>query len=374
MPSKVSSISEYFGGIRDPRSGNNVWHPLINIMTIAICGAICGADNWVDMEMFGNAKQAWFATFLDLKHGIPSHDTFGRVFRRLDPEEFQKRFLQWTTALRIRLTGEVLSVDGKTERGSKDGTLGLAALEMVSVWASENELVLAQDRIEEGTNEITVIPELLSLLDLEGTIITIDAIGCQTEIAETIVGKDANYVLALKANQEKLFEDVVTAFEPTVPAIPTDYHRTVNKGHGRIETRECWALSDPDILDYINAYKHWPSLQSLVKVTSTRLESGQSSQATRYFISSLPPQAAQLLAAVRAHWQIENCLHWVLDIAFREDANRSRKDHAAQNLAILHHLALNLLKQESSLKVGVKAKRLRAGWDERYLLKVLAKA
>jgi predicted transposase YbfD/YdcC len=374
MPSKVSSISEYFGGIRDPRSGNNVWHPLINIMTIAICGAICGADKWVDMEMFGNAKQAWFATFLDLKHGIPSHDTFGRVFRRLDPEEFQKRFLQWTTALRIRLTGEVLSVDGKTERGSKDGTLGLAALEMVSVWASENELVLAQDRIEEGTNEITVIPELLSLLDLEGTVITIDAIGCQTEIAETIVGKDANYVLALKANQEKLFEDVVTAFEPTVPAIPTDYHRTVNKGHGRIETRECWALSDPDILDYINAYKHWPSLQSLVKVTSTRLESGQSSQATRYFISSLPPQAAQLLAAVRAHWQIENCLHWVLDIAFREDANRSRKDHAAQNLAILHHLALNLLKQESSLKVGVKAKRLRAGWDERYLLKVLARA
>jgi len=374
MPSTPSSISEYFGGIRDPRSGDNVWHPLINIMTIAICGAICGADNWVDMEMFGNAKQAWFRIFLDLNHGIPSHDTFGRVFRRLDPEEFQERFLQWTAAMRIKLKGEVLSVDGKTERGSKDGTLGLAALEMVSVWASENELVLAQDRIEEGTNEITVIPELLSLLDLEGTIITIDAIGCQTEIARTIVEKGANYVLALKTNQERLFEDVVTAFEPTVPAIPTDYHRTVSKGHGRIETRECWALSDPDILDYINAYKHWPGLQSLVKVTSTRLENGQSSQATRYFISSLPPQATQLLAAVRAHWQIENRLHWVLDIAFRQNANRSRKDHAAQNLAILHHLALNLLKQESSLKVGTKAKRLRAGWDERYLLKVLARA
>jgi predicted transposase YbfD/YdcC len=374
MPSKPSSISEHFGGISDPRSGDNVWHPLINIMTIAICGAICGADNWVDMEMFGNAKQAWFATFLDLRHGIPSHDTFGRVFRQLDPEEFQACFLQWTAALRIKLKGEVLSVDGKTERGSKDETLGLAALEMVSVWASENELVLAQDRIDAGTNEISVIPALLRLLDLEGTIITLDAMGCQTEIAEAIVEQGADYVLALKTNQEKLFEDVVTAFEPTIPAIPSDYHRTVSKGHGRIETRACWALSDPDILSYINAYKHWPGLHSLVKVTSTRRENGQSSQTTRYFISSLPPDATQLLAAVRAHWQIENRLHWVLDIAFREDANRSRKDHAAQNLAILHHIALNLLKQEPSLKVGIKAKRLRAGWDEHYLLKVLARA
>jgi predicted transposase YbfD/YdcC len=366
MPSEPSSISEHFGGIRDPRTGSNISHPLINIMTIAICGAICGADNWVDMEMFGKAKQEWFAKFLDLRHGIPSHDTFGRVFRQLNPEEFQARFYEWVVALRIRLKGEVLSVDGKTERGSKDGALGLAAL--------ENELVLAQDRIDEGTNEITVIPQLLRLLDLEGAIITIDAIGCQTEIAQAIVEQRADYVLALKTNQEKLFEDVVTAFEPTVPPIPTDYHRTVNKGHGRIETRECWALSDPDILTYINAYKPWPGLHSLVKVTSTRLENGKSSQATRYFISSLAPDATRLLATVRAHWQIENCLHWVLDMAFHEDYNRARKDHAAQNLAILLHIALNLLKQESSLKVGIKAKRLRAGWDERYLLKVLATA
>jgi predicted transposase YbfD/YdcC len=374
MPAKPSSISDHFGGLSDPRSGDNIRHPLMNLMTIAICGAICGADNWVDIEMFGIAKYEWFAGFLDLKHGIPSHDTFGRVFRLLNPEAFEERFLQWTSGLRIKLTGEVLSVDGKTERGSKDGTLGLAALEMVSVWASENELVLAQDRIDEGTNEITVIPDLLRLLDLEGTVITIDAIGCQTEIAEGIVEQGADYVLALKTNQGKLFEDAVVAFEPTVPAIPIDYHRTVSKGHGRIETRECWALSDPDVLSYINAYKPWSGLQSLVKVTSTRLEHGQSSQATRYFISSLPPDAIQLLTAVRAHWQIENRVHWVLDIAFRQDANRSRKDHAPQNLAILHHIALNLLKQESSLKVGIKAKRLRAGWDERYLLKVLAKA
>lgn len=240
----------------DPRSGDNVWHPLMNIMSIAICGAICGADNRVDMEMFGTAKYEWFARFLDLKHGIPSHDRFGRVFRQLDPAEFQDCFLQWTAALRIKINGEVLSVEGKTKRGSKDGTLGLAALQMVSVWASDHELVVAQDRIDEGTNAITVRHDVLRLLDLEGSSITIDAMGCQIEIAEVIVEQGADYVLALKTNQEKLFEDAVTAFEPTVPPIPTDYHRTVNKGHGRIETRECWVLSDPDILSYINAYKH----------------------------------------------------------------------------------------------------------------------
>lgn len=192
-------------------------------------------------------------------------------------------------------------MDGKTERGSKDETLGLAALEMVSVWASENELVLAQDRIDEGTNEITVIPDLLGLLDLEGTIVTIDAMGCQTEIAQAIITQDADYVLALKTNQEKLFEDVATAFEQTVPDTPTDYQRTVNKGHGRIETRECWALSDPDILSYINTYKQWPGLQSLVKVTCDRQMNGQSTQAACYFITSLPPNASQLPAAVRVH-------------------------------------------------------------------------
>jgi predicted transposase YbfD/YdcC len=368
----TNNIGEHFGGMRDPRSGQNIWHPLVNIVVIAICGAICGADNWVDVEMFGNAKRDWLGTLLELTHGIPSHDTFGRVFRQIDPEEFQARFQRWTSEIRVRVSGEVLSVDGKTERGSRDGTLGLAALAMVSVWASENELVLAQDRIDEGTNEITVIPDLLRLLDVKDTVVTIDAIGCQTEIAQAIIDQKADYVLALKANQGSLFEDVVAAFEKTVPAIPTDYHRTVNKGHGRIETRECWALSDPDILSYINDYKEWPGLHSLIKVTSDRKINGQSTQATRYFISSLPPVASQLLAAVRAHWLIENSLHWVLDLAFREDANRSRKDHAPQNLAVLHHIALNLLKHESSLKVGIKAKRLRAGWDHHYLLKVLS--
>jgi len=372
MPGADNGLREFFEGLSDPREGQNIWHPLSNILTIAICGAICGADNWVDIEMFGNAKYEWLSGFLDLRHGIPSHDTFSRVFRSLNPQEFEACFLRWTSQLRVRLSGEVLSVDGKTQRGSKDGSLGLAALEMVSVWASENELVLAQERIAEGTNEISVIPALLRMLDIENTIITVDAIGCQTEIAQTIVDQRADYVLALKANQGKLFEDVVAAFEPTVPPIPTDTCRTVNKGHGRLETRECWALSDPDILTFINSYKLWPGLQSLVKVTAQRQLPHETTLDTRYFISSLPPLAKPLLAAIRSHWHIENRLHWVLDMAFQDDHNRSRKDHAAQNLAILHHLALNLLKQEPSLKVGIKAKRLRAGWDQHYLLKVLS--
>jgi len=366
-----TSLSEWFGEINDPRRGQNIWHPLLNIMTIAICGAICGADNWVEMELFGNAKRDWFGTFLDLGHGIPSHDTFGRMFRAIDPAEFEASFYQWTSALRVRLGGEVLSVDAKTLRGSKDGAIGTAAIEMVSVWASENELVLAQDRIEEGTNEITVIPTLLQLLDIENAVITIDAMGSQTEIAELIIQRQADYVLPVKKNQEWLLEDVQAAFEPNSPALPMDYHRTVNKGHGRIEIRECWALSDPEITAYINNYKTWPGLTSLAKVTYHRQTPQKVTQETRYFISSLPPDAKRLLATVRTHWHIENRLHWVLDWAFREDHNRSRKDHAPQNLAVLRHLALNLLKQEASLKVGIKAKRLRAGWDEQYLLKVL---
>jgi predicted transposase YbfD/YdcC len=372
MPSPpANGLGQYFSEVTDPRNEHNIRHPLLNVMTIAICGVVSGADSWVDIEMFGNAKASWFETFLDLPHGIPSHDTFGRVFRHIDPEEFQASFQRWTQSIYERTEGEVLAVDGKTLRRSKDHTLGKDAIEMVSVWASENNLVLAQDKIEETTNEITAIPELLRLLDLEGGVVTLDAIGCQTEIAETIVDQGADYVLAVKDNQATLREDIQAAFEHTDRFNPPDSHKTVNKGHGRIEIRECWVISDPDILAHINDYKLWKGLRSLVKLTSQRHLDGQISRKTRYFISSLPADAQRLLHAVRAHWQIENGLHWVLDMAFREDESRVRKDHAPQNLAILRHIALNLLKQETTLKVGVKAKRLRAGWDEQYLLKVL---
>ncbi len=367
----ANNLGQHFAEITDPRNEHNIRHPLLNIISITICGVIGGADSWVDIEMFGNAKLSWFETFLEMPHGIPSHDTFGRVFRHIDPEDFQASFQRWTQSIYERTKGEVLAVDGKTLRRSKDGALGTAAIEMVSVWASENNLVLAQDKIEETTNEITAIPQLLRLLDLEGCVVTIDAIGCQTEIAETILDQGADYVLAVKDNQATLREDVQAAFEHTGRFNQPDYHKTVNKGHGRIEIREWWAISDPDILAHINDYKLWKGLHSLVKLTSERHLDGQISRETRYFISSLPPDAQRLLHAIRAHWQIENGLHWVLDMAFREDESHVRKDHAPQNLAILRHIALNLLKQETSLKVGVKAKRLRAGWDEQYLLKVL---
>ena len=372
MPSPpANSLGQHFAEVTDPRREHNIRHTLLNIISIAICGVVGGADSWVDIEMFGNAKMSWFETFLDLPHGIPSHDTFGRVFRHIDPEEFQASFQRWTQSIYERTAGEVMAVDGKTLRRSKDRTLGKDAIEMVSVWASENGLVLAQDKIEETTNEITAIPVLLRLLDLEGSVVTIDAIGCQTEIAETIIDQGADYVLAVKDNQETLREDVQAAFEHRRPFNRPDHHKTVNKGHGRIEIRECWAISDPAILAHINNHKLWKGLNSLVKVTSERRTGGEVSRSTRYFISSLPADAQRLLHSVRAHWQIENSLHWVLDMAFGEDESRVRKDHAPHNLAILRHIALNLLKQETSLKVGVKAKRLRAGWDEQYLLKVL---
>jgi predicted transposase YbfD/YdcC len=365
-----TSIHQYFGDVRDPR-GQNVRHPLLSIITIAICGTLCGADSWVDIEMYGQAKQDWFGKFLDLPHGIPSHDTFGRVFRQLDPAEFQQSFHTWTMAICELAQGEVVAIDGKQIRRSKDGVLGQEGLHMVSVWASENQLVLGQEKVDDHSNEITAIPKLLQLLDLAGSIVTIDAIGCQTEIAQTIREQEADYVIAVKANQETLLDDVTAAFETLPPGVQLPFARTIDKDHGRIEVRECWVTADPAILNHIQAYKAWVGLQSLVKIVSERRLPDRTTRETRYFITSLPPDAHHLLDVARTHWHIENRLHWVLDIAFREDENRVRKDHGPQNLAVLRHLALNLLKHETSLKVGIKAKRLRAGWDHRYLLKVL---
>jgi predicted transposase YbfD/YdcC len=365
-----TNIHQYFGDVTDPR-GQNVRHPLLSIIAIAICGTLCGADNWVDIEMYGQAKQDWLSTFLDLPHGIPSHDTFGRVFRQLDPDEFQRSFHTWTMAICELTQGEVVAIDGKQVRRSKDGVLGKEGMHMVGVWASENQLVLGQEKVNDHSNEITAIPKLLHFLDLAGSIVTIDAIGCQTEIAQTIMDQGADYVLAVKANQETLLEDVTAAFETLPPGVRLPRARTIDKDHGRIELRECWVTDDPAILSHIQAYKAWAGLRSLVKIVSERRLPDKTTIETRYFITSLLPDAPRLLQVVRTHWHIENRLHWVLDIAFREDENRARKDHAPQNLAVLRHLALNLLKQDTSLKIGIKAKRLRAGWDHQYLLNVL---
>lgn len=368
-----SNIEQHFGDLPDPRSGDNISHPLINIITISICGVICGADSWVDVEQFGQAKKSWFEGFLYMPHGMPSHDTIGRIFRLLDPEEFEARFRAWTQHICELLKGEVVAVDGKQVRRSKDGTLGRDGIDMVNVWATENQLSLSQAKVANHTNEITAIPLLLQLLEIENTTITIDAIGCQTKIVEVISDQHADYVIAVKDNQGTLLQDIQMAFDHSEAHHEVAYHQTINKGHGRIETRECWCMDDPDIIAYINNYQAWSNLTSIVKVTSQRqvLATGQTEHDTRYFISSLAADAAQLLHTVRAHWQIENSLHWVLDMAFREDESRVRKDHAPENFAILRQFALNLLKREVSLDVGIRAKRKRAGWDQHYLIKVL---
>lgn len=369
----ASNIETYFGDLPDPRDGGNISHPLINIISITLCAVICGADNWVDVEMFGQAKQSWFSQFLDLRHGIPSHDTIGRFFRCLKPDEFEARFREWTGHICERITGEVVAVDGKQVRRSKDGTLGKAGIYMVNVWATANGLSVAQQKVDNHSNEITAIPELLRLLDIKGQIITIDAIGCQTDVVEVITAQQADYVIAAKDNQGTLRADIEAAFETETAQQAADSHRTVGKDHGRIEIRQCWAIDDPDIIAYINNYKAWDGLQSIVKVHSERRVPSRHhvEQDTRYFISSLPADAKHLLASVRAHWQVENSLHWVLDMAFREDESRVRKDHAPENFAVIRQFALNLLKRDTSLKVGISAKRKRAGWDETYLAQLL---
>lgn len=371
MTQPNSSIEEYFGGLPDPRTGENIQHPLLSLISIAICGIICGADSWVDVESFGQAKAAWLGSFLALPHGIPSHDTFGRVFRHLDPAAFEASFREWTTSLCRLSGGAVLAVDGKYLRRSKDSLTGREALELVSIWASDNHMVLAQEAVEEGSNEIPTLVKLLSWFDLSEGVVTIDGIGCQTEVVEAITDQEADYVIAVKDNQATLLADVRAAFEPTTREFQPHYAQQVNKNHGRLEIRECWATDAPDVLTFINRYKPWPRLRSLVKITAERRLPDRIQRDTRFFISSLPPDPGRLLQTVRAHWRIENALHWVLDIAFREDDCRVRKDHAPRNLALLRRLALNLLKQDTSLKIGVKAKRLRAGWDEPYLHNVL---
>ena len=370
----LERVREYFEELEDPRVGRAKRHELLDIVVIAVCGIICSADTWVDIEEFGKAKEEWFRTFLDLPNGIPSHDTFGRVFARLDPEQLQRCLVSWSAALRQASGGKLVALDGKTLRRSHDHARGKNALHMISAWSVDSHLVLGQQKVAGHSNEITAIPALLEMLSVEGCTVTIDAMGTQKAIAEQVQEGGGDYVFALKANQGALYEAVVDSFEQAerthFDGVAHDRVETVNGGHGRIETRRCWTITDPEYLRYLNPGKEWSGLKSVGLVEAERRVGDRVSTERRYYISSLLGKAKEFSRAVRGHWDIENGLHWILDVAFRQDDSRVRSGNAQENIAALRRLALNLLRQDKTTKAGVRAKRLKAGWSGDYLLAI----
>lgn len=368
----IDVLNKYFSELTDPRMESKIDHKLLDIIVLSICAVISGSENWKAIEAYGKSKEEWLKKYLELPNGIPSSYTIRRVFMALSVEEFEACFLKMIRAAFPLETGQVINIDGKSCRGSRDRANGKSAIHMVSAWASESGISLGQVKTSEKSNEITAIPELLDIIDVEGCTVTIDAMGCQRDIAKKIIDKGGDYVLSLKANQGTLHGDVELFFKDCLENkfrdTPFDFHKTVDAEHGRFEERSYWLIND---INWLEGRSKWSELKSIGMVIAEREVDGKKTREARYYISSLTDSAAEFAKAVRGHWGIENSLHWVLDVAFREDECRIRKGNAPAIFSIIRHMALNLLKRDNSVKGGIKIKRMRAGWDNNYLLKLL---
>lgn len=379
----ISPLKAQLLQLTDPRLKRRRKHELIDVLMIAVTALLCGAENFTHMAQFGKAKETWLRTFLTLTHGIPSHDTFRRVFMLLSPEKFSAVFLHWTQSLRQAVGAEVVALDGKTVRRSFDAAKGQSAIHLVSAWASTNRLVLGQIKVDDKSNEITAVPELLRALELAGCIVTVDALNCQKNIAKEIKEADADYVLALKGNHETAHEEIQTfldaALAETRAAKPPGAKlsagaatlaawETVDKGHGRVEMRRYYQSAE---LDWFADRAAWEGLTTVGMVEAHREVRGQRTVERRYYLSSLPLAVETFARAVREHWGVENQLHWVLDVQLNEDQNRARGGHAAENLGLLRRLVLNQLRRDTRCQTGIKGKQLNASWDHAYLQSLL---
>lgn len=370
---QAKNLSYHLSILTDPRMDRRKEHSLHDVLMISLLAMLCGAESFVDFEDFGKAKEQWLSEFLELPGGIPSHDTFGRVFALMDQKAFADSFRNWTEGLRREVAAEIVAIDGKTLRRSHDKTRGKSAIHMVSAWGRENGMVLGQVKVDEKSNEITAVPELLRNLELAGCIVTIDAMGTQKKIAREIRESDADYVLALKGNHETALEEISTFLldakaRKKFGGVEHDFLETIEKDHGRIETRRYWITEKTE---WFTDRDLWEGLRSFGMVESVREIDGKQSVETRFHLASIPACAKEFARAVRGHWSVENSLHWCLDVCFGEDQCRARVGNAAENLAILRHITLNILKRDASKKRGIKGKQKNASWDHSYLAKLL---
>lgn len=374
MDADVShGVLRFFSTMEDPRKARGRRHKLSDMMAIAICASICGEEGWVDIALFGKVREEWFGTFLDLPHGVPSHDTFGRVFALLDPDELEACFTRWTAHLAKASEGRLVAIDGKALRHSFDTAAQRSHVHLLSAWCTANETVLGQIACDAKSNEITALPDLLDLLCLQGSVVSADAMHCQRDTAEKIIDEQADYLLQVKDNQPSLHESIALLFDQGLTGdcqgVAYDYAEDVTGDHGRIETRRCWTSED---IDGLVEPGSWKGLRSVVRLERIREVGDQASREHAYYISSLPgDDAAKMLGLTRDHWKVENQLHWCLDVVFREDDSRVRKGYAAENLSRLRRVALNVLKKDTTRKISLRAKRKVAGWDLPYLLHLL---